>query len=449
MKKKVMSIVLAVLMLFGYSNSYIIFADNIPQLPYNIPKIPDAVNQMENTGDVIDYFKEYFNHVDGVVGQGIEELDAIFEDTAGLGPEFMKAMDFFRKEYEERKAEISVLRQRLKEACLNLDDLEFEVWDVDLDYGTFTMIALGEGADFTLEMLESLIGDDIKVKVKDDNLSLILRSGGVIVIRGKEYKVDSISLSNDNYPDGTFVETPLTPNEQAAYGEGNAFKFTTTTDYPSANKMTVVLVPVDGDGEQITAEIDFRMLWSQAQNLPLNKPEDMSDEHWAYLQAIYSMTSGIFYGDENGNFNPDDPISRAQYVTVMGRMDDVDQNIYSEPQYADVAAGQYYTAYTSWVKAYDLYHLDDPNLFEPDKEVNREEMAYMLYNYINYRGIELADVNFEGFTDENMISDWARDKVLFLAKKGILRGHDGKFNPKATFTRAQIAQVLYNLRDYF
>ena len=38
------------------------------------------------------------------------------------------------------------------------------------------------------------------------------------------------------------------------------------------------------------------------------------------------------------------------------------------------------------------------------------------------------------FTDEDKISSWALEHVLYMAKKGIIKGSDGKFMPKAVTT---------------
>ena len=59
--------------------------------------------------------------------------------------------------------------------------------------------------------------------------------------------------------------------------------------------------------------------------------------------------------------------------------------------------------------------------------------------------MEKSNVKYEGkaaFSDENEIADYAKDAVLSLAYGEIIRGADGKFNPKNNLTRAEAAALL-------
>lgn len=49
------------------------------------------------------------------------------------------------------------------------------------------------------------------------------------------------------------------------------------------------------------------------------------------------------------------------------------------------------------------------------------------------------------FTDAYQISSWAEDAMTLLVEAGIVGGNAGKLTPNGTTTRAEIAQVLYNL----
>ena len=49
------------------------------------------------------------------------------------------------------------------------------------------------------------------------------------------------------------------------------------------------------------------------------------------------------------------------------------------------------------------------------------------------------------FTDSTQISSWAQEAMTLLVKTGTFGGSNGKLNPTGTTTRAEMAQVLYNL----
>lgn len=49
------------------------------------------------------------------------------------------------------------------------------------------------------------------------------------------------------------------------------------------------------------------------------------------------------------------------------------------------------------------------------------------------------------FTDSQNISSYAQEAMAFLVETGVVAGNNGKLSPTETTTRAQMAQVLYNI----
>jgi len=49
------------------------------------------------------------------------------------------------------------------------------------------------------------------------------------------------------------------------------------------------------------------------------------------------------------------------------------------------------------------------------------------------------------FTDAGQIDSWAKDAIALLVGTGTVRGSNGKLAPLDTTTRAEMAQVIYNL----
>ncbi len=94
------------------------------------------------------------------------------------------------------------------------------------------------------------------------------------------------------------------------------------------------------------------------------------------------------------------------------------------------------------LKAYQLEIVfgTSATTFAPNQLTNREQVATMLSRAIR-RMVPDGDFSTTGapsFFDQNEISSWAMEHVLFMAKLGIIKGADGKFMPKAT-TDAQMA----------
>ena len=49
------------------------------------------------------------------------------------------------------------------------------------------------------------------------------------------------------------------------------------------------------------------------------------------------------------------------------------------------------------------------------------------------------------FIDAGQIAPWAKDAMELLVRTGTVGGSSGKLSPADTTTRAEMAQVLYNL----
>ena len=52
------------------------------------------------------------------------------------------------------------------------------------------------------------------------------------------------------------------------------------------------------------------------------------------------------------------------------------------------------------------------------------------------------------FGDEAEISEYALDAVKSMSGAGLVSGYEGKFNPKNNITRAETAQMVYNVMKF-
>ena len=167
--------------------------------------------------------------------------------------------------------------------------------------------------------------------------------------------------------------------------------------------------------------------------------------HWAKEPINYVVSKGYFKGVGGNRFAPNDSITRADFVTVLGRMAAIDQSKFTKNVFKDVNGG-YYAAYVNWAAEKGIVQGVGNGKFDPNRPITREEMAVMMNNFLQVTNKKLAEKESKVFTDGGTIAPWAKEAVGAMAKKGIVKGmEDGSFRPKSGFTRAQVAQVLYNL----
>lgn len=85
----------------------------------------------------------------------------------------------------------------------------------------------------------------------------------------------------------------------------------------------------------------------------------------------------------------------------------------------------------------------DSLTLDPKANISREQFAIVFVRAIDAEDIDVKGYSFK-YTDAAKISTWARTHVKIISKLGLMKGADGKFNPKAPITRAEIIQTIYN-----
>jgi hypothetical protein len=168
------------------------------------------------------------------------------------------------------------------------------------------------------------------------------------------------------------------------------------------------------------------------------------DEHWAADYITFTTARELFYGTGDGEFSPDISMTRAMFVTVLGRMFGVNISNYGGSDFADVAVGQWYSPYVQWAADNDIIAGYGDGSFGPDDPVTREQMAAILLRFADYANIKLQNESAKSqFRDSDAVSSWAAEDVMQARQTGLITGReDGNFDPQGTATRAEVSTIL-------
>lgn len=179
--------------------------------------------------------------------------------------------------------------------------------------------------------------------------------------------------------------------------------------------------------------------------------DDVAANSW-YKNAIeFIAARGITSGTGNNMFSPEAKLTRAQFVVLLMNAYQIsthNQGEYSQIQNFSDAGNTYYTDYLLAAKALGIVNGVGNNMFAPEKEITRQEMFVMLYNalkVIDEVPTYLNNTQLSNFNDADKIASWANEALSSLVKTGTVGGYNNNLYPTATTTRAEIAQVLYNL----
>ncbi len=169
------------------------------------------------------------------------------------------------------------------------------------------------------------------------------------------------------------------------------------------------------------------------------------ENHWAKEAINFSLKEKLFEDIVKGDrFEPNKAMTRAEFIAILGRFEKVNA-FTANISFQDIDLGAYYGKYVNWAKGAGLIHGMDATHFAPNKTISREEMATILYRYK-----QMKKINFDGqakqFKDQDKLPKWAKEAVKELSKSKILNGmEDGTFQGKKQLSRAEIAQIVFNM----
>jgi len=174
---------------------------------------------------------------------------------------------------------------------------------------------------------------------------------------------------------------------------------------------------------------------------------DVKSGAWYYKAVSFIAARDITNGTGGGNFSPDAGLTRADFLVMLIKAYGIAPDTSPSDNFSD-AGNTYYTGYLAAAKRLGISAGVGNNMYAPGKKITRQEMFTLLYNALKVIGrLPQGDSGktLSDFSDAGQIDSWAKDAMTLLVKAGTVGGSGGKLNPTGTTTRAEIAQVLYNM----
>lgn len=167
--------------------------------------------------------------------------------------------------------------------------------------------------------------------------------------------------------------------------------------------------------------------------------------HWALASVKSLAAKYIVNGVDELHYQPERSIKRADFAVMLMRTLDWQGAELPETgssAFADVEMDSYYgkavgiAAKLGIVAGYN-------GKFRPNDVMTREEAAVALARALPYLGLENSASGSPTFGDQGDISNWAMESVGQAWATGLIKGDDkGRFNPKSSLTRAQVATMM-------
>lgn len=177
------------------------------------------------------------------------------------------------------------------------------------------------------------------------------------------------------------------------------------------------------------------------------------DKHWAKDKIAYTVQKGLFAGTSDTTFDPNGKVTRAMFVTTLGRFEEklaplkgTGKNIFK-----DVQGDSWYGKYVNWAAANKVVSGFEDGTFKPDQEITRQEMAAIMSRYVfQLKKQPLVLILPANFKDDMDIAPWAKEPIYNAVAGQLISGTpQGKFLPKKGATRGELASLLCNLDKNF
>lgn len=172
---------------------------------------------------------------------------------------------------------------------------------------------------------------------------------------------------------------------------------------------------------------------------------DISAFGWAETAINHLYENGVINGKSSGIFAPADNVTRAEFAKMVVLAFDIKadgENI----SFTDVNSADWYYEYVMTLAKAGIINGRSDGSFGASDCITREDISVILDRTANYKGIEITKINEAVIADSEDISVYAKEAVEKMCSAGIISGFgDGSVKPKNEATRAQTAQLIYNV----
>lgn len=177
---------------------------------------------------------------------------------------------------------------------------------------------------------------------------------------------------------------------------------------------------------------------------------DLNGRDPELMQAVQFLASkGIVTGRDNGNFEPDSLLTRAEFTAMLVRAFNVMDETAKE-SFSDVHPPQWHHPFIASSEKNRIVEGYPDGTFKPDRTIERQEMtaigARFLHERKHYYYPSNPEEYLNQFVDKETVSKWAKPTMSLAVKQRLIDvPADKQIKAKEAVTRGEAARMLYRL----
>lgn len=174
--------------------------------------------------------------------------------------------------------------------------------------------------------------------------------------------------------------------------------------------------------------------------------DDVRDNFAA--RAIVNMAAlHILTGTGERRFEPDKPVTRAEFMTMLDRLLRIEPVESAIPSFSDVPKSAWFYRWVQPAIQLGMAKGMSGASFAPYRPVTREEAAVLIARALKQPANAVPSAQI--YRDQTRIRAWSLAAVYRLRQLGVMEGDaDGTFRPGASMTRQEAAVLLDRIWSY-
>ncbi|MDH6060341.1 DUF1565 domain-containing protein [Chrysosporum bergii ANA360D] len=225
---------------------------------------------------------------------------------------------------------------------------------------------------------------------------------------------------------------------------GNLIRGNTRYDLNNAASGTISAIGNDIDKNRISGKVNFAAATVDPPNLPTgqNTFADVPEGYWAkaYIEALAQQN--IIAGFPDGTFKPNDPVTRAQFATIITK---ALTPLFKRQGFNFKDVANNFWAYDAIQSAYRSTFLAGypDGRFQPQQQIPRVQALVSLANGLGFTVNDQSVLSV--YSDNKQIPNYAIQPVAAATTKQLVINYPTtrELNPNRPASRAEIAAFVY------
>lgn len=234
---------------------------------------------------------------------------------------------------------------------------------------------------------------------------------------------------------------------KTTWNDFQTFKESYQSALTEAKREVVLSGPIGGGYGSSSAAVSIMTPTNNQAEANQSVFSDLENYDWAKESIENLYERNIIQGVGNGQFSPGAIVKREEFVAMFVRLLGLEGE--AEISFDDVNGDSWYAPIIKKAVGSGLIQGISNEYFGTGTTIKREDCAVLclrIAQKIKGEELSLAETT---FSDKDLISDYAKDAVSFVAQEGIMNGMgDNQFLPAEGCTRAMAAKIIWGLGEW-